>query len=159
MPKKRRRARKTDPLAGRRHPPFGATEAQGNRNQRERDYKNQIFALEQRVEALTREIDKQDKEINELQRKLVYAEPTKAQREALRAVSGSSIILAIQTEIFDSVCELARWSLLLDGKVVKGQNGANVIEYVQRIHANPEPEQIAWGAGERAKEHRAEGKR
>jgi len=164
MSKKRRR--KADPLAGRRHPPFGATAAQGKLNERERGYKNHIFVLEQRVEDLVAIIKKKDMEIEDLQRKLVYAEPTKAQRAAIRKVSGSSIILAIQTDIFESLCELARWSLLLDGKVTKGQTGANVIEYAERVRKlnpddelNPEDEPKAWGAGERAKEHRAEGRR
>lgn len=47
MAKKRRRARRApDPLAGPRHPPFGATKAQAKRYQIERDLKNRIHELE-----------------------------------------------------------------------------------------------------------------
>lgn len=50
MAKKRRRARRAiDPLAGPRHPPFGATRAQAKRHQAERDLKNRIHELEQQL--------------------------------------------------------------------------------------------------------------
>lgn len=52
MTAKRRNRRAPDPLAGKRHPPFGATKKQAARYQREREFKNQIFELEQHVAAL-----------------------------------------------------------------------------------------------------------
>jgi hypothetical protein len=181
MPKKRRR--KADLLEGRRHPPFGATAAQGKLNERERHYKNQIHTLEQRLESMAREIDKQDNEIGQLERRLVYAEPTTAQRAAMRELCQMPISAAIEAGMFGPLCELARWSLLLDGKVTKGESGANVIEWAARLpkidrdkQNRAEAAQVfasdgkvsklvgkyqvrAWGAGERAKEHRGEERR
>ena len=78
--------RKRDPLAGKKHPPFGATKAQGRQFQRERDLKNRIFELEQGLAAAEQIVADERMRTHEARRIADAARPDARVMLALRTI-------------------------------------------------------------------------
>lgn len=131
----KRKGRAVDPLAGPRHPRFGATKAQGKQFAATRALKNRIHELEQKAAADSLHLAHQTKVITELQNRLVAAKPTKAQLAAMRSLCQHvGYLEALRLGVLSELLEIARWLMQLDGHKVT-QSGANVLEYIERVRA------------------------